>query len=473
MGEKRKMAERLLGDPFETLGEWFLPENPGRKIAGTLSYGPNGSELNLHQAFVPLRGAIGPGDSLQTYAIVMGTTREGDAMTILHAHRAGISFNFGSGGVLQPERLISSWLLVGAHIPQNFTYPEMSFRLPSLQIWLSRRVIHESHARDESNKKYIHSYTLEGIDKENFPVKGMEGSLEWYYQFSSSTDPFTSISVSVKGWIKVRPDKPKKIEWYLEQLGIITSMLTLITGTSMSPDCIKAGTGQKHQALTCLITFANRKCCEYKDPHDFFILRANMGVDLNNVINRWFAIYPKISQPSELAISVLSSETLWMHVEFLSFMQALEGFHRALFDGIYMNEKEYEKIKNLLCDAIPVNVSQGHKEALKSRIRYGNQISLRKRLDSLAGIFPEKIRKIILGPDGKVPRSWIDTRNYYTHWDEDLRDNILDTQGMYDANLRMSILLRILYLDLMGIPNESIIDDATAKREGSINSLNH
>ena len=51
-----------------------------------------------------MRGAIGPGDSLKTYPVVFGTTREGEAMTILYAHRAGMSLNFGSGGVSRASR---------------------------------------------------------------------------------------------------------------------------------------------------------------------------------------------------------------------------------------------------------------------------------------------------------------------------------------------------------------------------------
>lgn len=256
------MAERSLGDSFETFGEWFLPENPERKIAGAISYSGKGAELHLHKTFVPLSGAVGLGNLLQTYPVVLGTTREGEAMTLLYANRAGMSLNFGSGGLSQPEHLISSCLLVGAHVPQNFAYPAMSFRLPGLQVWLSQRVIHESLTQDESTGKYSHSYSVNGIEQENFPVTSMAGNLEWSYRCSSVTDPFTSISVAVTGWITVRPDNPKEIDWYLDQLGIITSMLTLITGTSMSPDCIKASTGHKRQSVTCLIKFANRKCCE-------------------------------------------------------------------------------------------------------------------------------------------------------------------------------------------------------------------
>jgi hypothetical protein len=138
-------------------------------------------------------------------------------------------------------------------------------------------------------------------------------------------------------------------------------------------------------------------------------------------------------------------------------MQALEGFHRALFFGNYIDDGEYELVKKALGDTIPAGLGSDHKDALRSRIRYGNQLSLRKRLDELAKGLPEEIGRTILGNDGKAPRSWIDTRNYYTHWDEELRANVLDSQGIYNANVRLRHFLRALYLNLMGIPSNAVL----------------
>jgi hypothetical protein len=70
--------------------------------------------------------------------------------------------------------------------------------------------------------------------------------------------------------------------------------------------------------------------------------------------------------------------------------------------------------------------------------------------------FSSPIRVSILGPSGKIPRQWVATRNYYTHWDEELRKDLLDNQDMVHANVRLRHLLRALYLDLAGIPQEAI-----------------
>jgi hypothetical protein len=138
-------------------------------------------------------------------------------------------------------------------------------------------------------------------------------------------------------------------------------------------------------------------------------------------------------------------------------MQALEGLHRSIESGLYVSEDSYRPIEEELVRAIPKNVKSDHRDSLKSRIKYGNEISLSKRLDALTDRLSVPIRKLILGGNGVIPRSWVDTRNYYTHWDEALRPRTLDGIAMHRASTRMRTLLRVLYLQLVGVPDSAII----------------
>jgi ApeA N-terminal domain 1 len=81
---------------------------------------------------------------------------------------------------------------------------------------------------------------------------------------------------------------------------------------------------------------------------------------------------------------------------------------------------------------------------------------LRKRLDALAQRLFLPLRQHILSEDGDVPQSWVDTRNYYTHWNEASRDSVLDGVEMHRAGVRMRHFLRALYLDFAGVPQEAI-----------------
>ncbi len=55
---------------------------------------------------------------------------------------------------------------------------------------------------------------------------------------------------------------------------------------------------------------------------------------------------------SKLALGVISTKNLWLHVEFLSVIQALEGFHRGRFSGSYMGASEYESVRATITSAI-------------------------------------------------------------------------------------------------------------------------
>lgn len=452
------MADHCLTESFETSGEWYLPENPDRKIAGILRYTPEQTELELHESFMPLRqGTIRFDDPLITYPAVYGTTRDGDAVTLLNAQQASWSMKFGSGGLRRPEKLITSLLLIGAHMPQDFSYREMTFRVPGLQVWLSVSVINQSIDREETTGTTTGSYRVRGMTEETSRIPCINANLDWYFTWQQNCDPFTSIAVTVSAWVAIRPDTPQGIYWYFEQLGKVSSMLSFLAGSPMSPDCIKASIGEANEEAFVMVAFRDKKYCAYLNLHEFFMPRGEMGIQLTDVAIRWFEEYGKLLMPIQLANSVLASDKLWLHVEFLSLMQALEGFHRALFLGNYIDDGEYELVKKALGDAIPAGLGSDHKDALRSRIRYGNQLSLRKRLDELAKGLPEGIGRTILGNDGKAPRSWIDTRNYYTHWDEELRANVLDSQGIYNANVRLRHFLRVLYLNLMGIPSDAAL----------------
>jgi hypothetical protein len=136
--------------------------------------------------------------------------------------------------------------------------------------------------------------------------------------------------------------------------------------------------------------------------------------------------------------------------------------------GQYLSEKEYVPIKDALIRAIPATISADHREALKSKIRFGYEFSLRKRLAQVVSRLDPIVARKILGESGAVPSSWVHTRNYYTHWDDASREDALSGMEMHRASVRLRHLLRVLYLDFIGIPTTAIakaLDGAFAESQ--------
>lgn len=452
------MSDRVIGAPFDVLASWWLPENIDRKIPGSLHYSMNGASAELQDSLTPHTEAMKVPESAVSFPAVHGVSSEGEALTLWNASISNQSFHFGSGGVLTPIKLSSSILFIGAWLPNDFLFSCLSFRIPGLQLWLSRPTVTSIFTTNESNNNISFDCNISEMKCDTTNILPLNLEIGWETRGSiSDLSPFSGVSISVTGWVTLRPNEPKLLEWYLNQLGAINSMLSFLSGTSMSPDMIEIYEGDPKRKIYALIHFQNHKICQYKNIHNFFTCLPDLGTSIERIQEKWFNIYPKIKNSCSLAESLFASEGLWVHVEFLSWMQVLEGFHRIFYEGLYVGELDYDPIRDTIIKAIPKHVDLSHREALKSKIKYGNQYSLAKRLNDLADRIPISVKKLALGNDAKIPRAWIDTRNYYTHWDEDLRPKILNISDMYWACFRLKLLVRILYLDLMKIPENVII----------------
>ena len=130
------------------------------------------------------------------------------------------------------------------------------------------------------------------------------------------------------------------------QIGKATTLLAFMAGSPMSPDHITGKVEGSGNALEVLVALRDAKYCEHENGNNFYMLRNDMGADLGAVLTKWFELYDTFAAPSQLALSVLNSKDLWLHVEFLSLMQALEGFHRATMPGLYTTESEFETSKS-------------------------------------------------------------------------------------------------------------------------------
>ena len=448
------MAKHSISESSEFVGEWHLSNGEAKKIAGTLSWSVRKAVLLLHDTFTPTRGKV-YGDEQHAYPSIQGTTIDGKFVTMLWAHRLGNGFSFGPAGLRESERLRSSWVVVGAHVVPDSLYSEIRARIPGLQTWLCRSGVSQTMFSKTETTGAAMQYTFEGLAEELFAIPDQPIELGWGIDRNFNGDATTKITVTTSASLRIKSSQPQDLRWFFEQFNKAATLLSFITGSPMSTDHVSAKLAAGGD-VDVLVALRESGVCAFADPHDFFMLRDDMNATVETVFSKWFGLFETIEMPSQLARSILSTENLWLHVEFLSLMQALEGFHRATMPGLYGSASEYDQVEKALNAALPSNIGTDHRQSLKSRIKYGNEISLRKRLKDLVTRLALPLRKHILGGDGDVPDRWIATRNYYTHWDDISHKDALDGIDMHHAHVRMRHLLRALYLDLVGIPQEAI-----------------
>jgi hypothetical protein len=431
--------------------------------------------LVLHDSFTPLRS--GPlVQSSQAQPVIHGITTNGSAVSVLEALCTGATMAFGGAAFRRPESFVSSLVIVGAHVNSQTRFLRLRARIPGLPTWLGESGVKQIiTSPTPEHPDTVIDYRIGRNAVQGVEVPNIHATLGWGVGWSTSGSVLTTVTITSFGYLEITPDQPQTLDWYFEQLGKATTLLAFLAGAPMKADEVSAKVAEAQAEVSVLVGWNNPGYCAYSNPHEFFMPRWAMGAPLDAVFQQWFDLYPSVAMPSQLALSVLSSDGPWMHVQFLLLMQALEGFHRAVADGTYMPPDAYESVCHTLTTAIPPSVKSSHRDALKSKIKYGNELSLRKRLNDLAGRLDAPLRTRIFGGTGAVPRKWIATRNYYTHWDEASRNDALDTSGMYFASVRLRHFLRALYLDFVGIPQAAITNalDGTNAESQHLIQLNH
>ncbi len=449
------MHKFVLTDPQDFTGTWHLPAKTAEGGTSTEPFPVSGTlRWAKGEARLALDGMLAAASSEQSskFPVVHGTTRKAELVTLLRSIEVHSSSNWGPAGQKQTQELLSHTAVVGGHVDGDQLYESLTARIPGLEDWLGG--IGTTFTRSASSVTLeIPGRTAEDV---HIPSTGIE--LEFSVGRSHHALSSSEVRFTFPGYLTVRPDQPARLSDLLAHLYKVRALLSILVASPMFPDWITVQLPGNERAsdLNILVGLWDAELCRHKSQHDHFLPRALLGESLSTVLNTWFEVFEQIASPVSLAQDVLNSTGLWNHVLFLSHMQVLEGLHRARGNGLYMDQEEYDKIAGHLAGQIPKSVDPNHRTALKSRLQFGNEISLRNRLKALVAGLPEEIRQLVLNADS-IPGSWVTTRNFYTHWDQASHHLVLKDIEIHAANVKLGMLIRVLLLQVAGVPQAAVL----------------
>jgi len=429
-------------------GEWWDPAIPERVVHGELVW--NGrARLSIHPGLAPVPASFGGRGDVQRYAVLHGRTVKGEAITLLE----GLSVNRQLGIVpeliIRSETIASNAIIIGAHVARDARFEEFVVEVPGLERWLPQTRLGGELIVAESTRSM--TFHVDAPPDEVFSTaRGCEAA--WVVGRSVSGQHVPVATITTTASVRLRPDSSESLDECLARWNRIATFLTFAWGAGITAGRLRAKI--ERERVTLYVSLNEGASHTLSHAHEFFLPKAAPDFDANAALDRWIASSDAVDVPSRLARSVLSADQGWIHLEFLSLMQALEGLHRALGSGHYMPREDYEPLYRRMAEAVPGEIQGDHRMSLKNRLRYGNEVSLRKRLKALCERLPARIASTVLGGVSAPPHSWVETRNYFTHWDEAARGSTLDDHALVDACLRLRVLLVLLYLDFARVPDE-------------------
>ena len=130
-----------------------------------------------------------------------------------------------------------------------------------------------------------------------------------------------------------------------------------------------------------------------------------------------------------------------------------------------MDQDAYDRAVAELVKHIPACIESDHRQSLKSRLRYGNEFSLRKRLHALFDRIPNDVAARIAGNVPRFVSKVVNTRNYFTHYDHASEASALAPTDAYVAAERLRVLVVANLLHDLGIGEDKLLTVLERSRE--------
>lgn len=477
-------------DSFEFKGVWRFPQSPNHIIAGILKFDPvEGGRLdtvgetffeesiNLFAVEDTSNSAIRIVPQNIVFDTIWGYTDKGDAVTLHRCRKIGENMAIGYVGASYSVEVI----FIGCHFEreEDITFESISINYSNLEQWLGITGFSGGFNRSPKGK-YLDGQILYA-QPERFEIKVNNYIIAFDHSFQIAGDRFVDIRTKQFSFIEIVPDYPAQYNDYqTDVMYFLRNFLSLGVGGAVIPLAVtgksktytQEDTGeydedssQEEKTFRYVKIFYVAKGASLKS--DKAIERFNMMFGYSDIdddfqvyLQKWFNLSEKIRVVFDLYFSIFYIAPTYINLELLTLAQVLEAYHREIYGGTYMDDKDYEGVRQILNAAIPADLAESHRASLKNKIKYGNAYSLRKRIEQICNtvLSPyEKTVKTLVGDYKQFAEKLAATRNYLTHYSDDTKQTAeLGANKHYNLVQKMKLLIQLCFMKEMGLSPDTV-----------------
>jgi hypothetical protein len=455
-----------LDQPFEATGKWWLPEKPERPIFGTLAYSTTGIDLSLHGTLteysandIMAQPRVG-----ERFSQVFGKTTGGQLFTLTNALVKSINLNLlpavtnGKTALAATDGrtvVFANHLVAGGHTASFDEIRLRSIRLncSCLAPFLACNPFDSKIPAE--NGDWVISY------KQPEPVKFRIEPLATTLSFELSPEYKPSERSAELGWeayAQITPDEPRSLKWFSETSWRLCDLLGLLVDERIRPLELRFGNDEEESFDGWLLYAAKEKYEQRKRlyPDELPFCFPNITPIFPSILDKWFSAEGTPAKSIHLFRAINRKDDASVE-RFLNATKCLEAFSRSQGQSKYLDAAGYKTIADTLRAAIPTSVPDDLRTSLNSRIRFGNEHSLRKRVVSLVRSLSLDGQAIVCKSAQDFADGLVKTRNYFTHYSDDPDTVPLAGIDLYWACEKLVMLMRLLLLKHVGLDEAVII----------------
>lgn len=452
-----------LTETIETTGAFWMPDRPDSQLSGVLKISES-CEITLELAGIfedPLatKEKTLPLESLGREdgdpERILGILDKGGPAILDHCMWQNIRYSWSSG--LSSSIVHADLVSVGVnHQLAEGLYTDVAFTIEGLDLWLSISGIETE--LDRPNKSGLIRYR---VPEEISLNLSSDVTLEFRFGLSfPSVAEFrteASLTQTVQAVVSVR--EPQSIEYFSAIAFKLCNFLTLALD---EPVCLQSVTGlldrdadDNRTSRTPVKIYGRFPPWTEEKPilkwHDAVFRYPDVERQLEETLSKWFNICEKFGPAFDLYFASKTHSSLFLETRVLWLVQALEALHRRMSTETEMPVEEFHELRKSVVRRCPTE----KKEWLNNRLRYVNELSLRRRIRRLLQPFGHWFGA---RNDREAFINMVcDTRNYLSHYDEKTTGNrASDPEEWFDLLGKLEALFQLLLLDLIGFDTSFI-----------------
>lgn len=442
-------------EPREFRGFWWLPSEPDKRVAGTLTFAQDSVHLQL-------LGALGAGENdfrmPGPVPRILGHSSDGKELTLEHCRPAGhrISTTGLTTSTFRPKLvLVGAWYDEG----EDVRFDELWLRYSDLDVWATTSGFAVNFASEGDE--------VTGIDIAYrppapivIPIEGATLEVAFSWKLGNLAPVTTDVQVAQTAAFVVRPDEPIDLARSPDFVYQLRNFLGLavgrpvaveaVTGAHLPPADAEADPFTRLRPQKMNVEVLYRLAGLPEDgrnlhPLEMLFTLADTGPRIETVLQRWFARQEVLRPVFDLYFGAVYNRAAYVEHTFLSLVQALETYHRRTSWRTDLPPDEHEERVKAILAAIPGE----HQKWLERKLRYSNELMLRERFEDVLDRCPGISAKITRGKSSFVPKV-VTARNYQTHYDRSLEKQAVKGSSLGPLKVQLQALVEMCLLLELG-----------------------
>ncbi len=186
------------------------------------------------------------------------------------------------------------------------------------------------------------------------------------------------------------------------------------------------------------------------DRHKMLFNYPQIRENAEEIINNWLNAYELFDSALNLYFLAVAGSSENLSSRYLALVQGLETYHRRTTNETYTNIEEYYNLVNTLINNCP----DEHKKWLCNRLYRSNELSLSKRIRNII----EPYKEYFGNSRERKKLIWLITvtRNYLTHYDNDLKEETASGEDLYKLCNTVEAIFQLHLLQVLGFTSDEI-----------------